>query len=212
MSPITIENTDETYTVFTVSLNSKYQILTTVTSTAATVEAWIDDVNRVYGARGSNIHVGLDVEWRPSYGGPQNKVSVFQLCTGNRCLIFQLLYADRIPAALNEFLVNPCCRFLGVGIEEDIEKLVCDWDFNSPVSQSKVDLRVLAENTTGKKEMKQMGVKKLAMEIIGMDVYKPKTVTMSRWDNECLSLEQIKYACVDAFLSFLIGDRLYSSK
>lgn len=66
-----------------------------------------------------------------------------------------------------------------------------------------VDLREL----TGK-EMKNAGLKTLAKEVLGKEVEKPKKVSMSRWDNACLTLAQVQYACLDAFLSFEIGRSL----
>lgn len=55
------------------------------------------------------------------------------------------------------------------------------------------------------------GLKELARVVVGVEVSKPKNVTMSRWDAEWLSYQQIQYACVDAFLSFEIGRRLMAS-
>ncbi|PNY01633.1 werner syndrome-like exonuclease-like protein [Trifolium pratense] len=58
--------------------------------------------------------------------------------------------------------------------------------------------------------MLRTGIKSLAVRVIGKSVQKPKKVSMSRWDNPWLYADQVKYATVDAFVSFEIGRRLYS--
>lgn len=39
-------------------------------------------------------------------------------------------------------------------------------------------------------------------------IEKPKKVTMSKWATPHLSREQVRYACIDAFVSFDVGHRL----
>ena len=53
-----------------------------------------------------------------------------------------------------------------------------------------------------------MGLKQLAQVVLNVNVAKPREVTMSRWDAEWLSFQQIQYACIDAFLSYEIGKTL----
>ncbi|KAG5009923.1 hypothetical protein JHK82_018547 [Glycine max] len=43
---------------------------------------------------------------------------------------------------------------------------------------------------------------------MGLEVQKPKWITMSKWDNRCLTAEQVQYATVDAFLSYEIRRKL----
>lgn len=50
------------------------------------------------------------------------------------------------------------------------------------------------------------------MSLFGMVFEKPKRVTMSGWNNLKLIDKQVQYACVDAFVSFEIGRRLYSCR
>ncbi|XP_020271852.1 Werner Syndrome-like exonuclease [Asparagus officinalis] len=167
----------------------------------------ISSVLSFHAHRLDSLIVGLNVEWRPSYSRYKNPVATLQLCVGTRCLLFQLIHSDSIPSQLSSFLSDHRFKFVGVGVDEDVEKLVgdCGMSVANPV-----DLRAVAAEVYGRREMhmQQMGIVKLADEVLGMEVRKPKKITMSRWDQEYLTLDQIGYACVDAFLSFEIGRRL----
>ncbi|KAK6944495.1 3'-5' exonuclease domain [Dillenia turbinata] len=152
-----------------------------------------------------HLVVGLDIEWHPSFNHYiQNVVANLQLYVGHHCLIFQLLYACHIPQSLLEFL-SCDYTFVAVNIESDVEKL-CE-DHNVEVSNV-VDLRNLAANELERGELRNTGLKGLARAVLGRGIEKPKRVTMSCWDNEWLTYDQVQYACVDAFLSFEIGRAL----
>ncbi|PWA83665.1 ribonuclease H-like domain-containing protein [Artemisia annua] len=66
----------------------------------------------------------------------------------------------------------------------------------------------LAVEEFGAKELRNTGLKGLTGWVLGKELDKPKHVTMSRWDEEWLTLDQVQYACVDAYLSFEIGRSL----
>jgi ribonuclease D len=180
-------------------------ISATVTSSGEAVEAWLREVRSVHSRRLHELVVGLDVEWRPSYRADQNPVAVLQLCVGRRCLIFQLLHADYIPGALAEFLGETAFRFVGVGVDADVERLSDDHELKVA---NAVDLRGLAAERMHLPELRQAGLRAVAAAVMGVTVGKPQRVTMSRWDASCLSYDQIRYACIDAFVSFEIGRKL----
>lgn len=98
---------------------------------------------------------------------------------------------------------------MGVGIEEDVEKLICDYDL---CVKKFVDLRDLAAEKMGDREVRKLGIKGLALRVLGKEIEKPKSVSKSRWDNLWLTSEQVKYACVDAFVSFEVARRLYAGE
>jgi ribonuclease D len=182
-------------------------ITTTVTSSGQAVERWIAEILSVHrpGGIGYNIAVGLDVEWRPSYRADQNPVATLQLCVERSCLIFQLLHADYVPGALAEFLGDRGIRFFGVGVEADAERLSDDHGLQVA---NAVDLRGRAAERMNRPDLRQAGLRALVQAVMGVDLVKPQRVTMSRWDAYCLSYEQIRYACIDAFVSFEIARRL----
>lgn len=92
-----------------------------------------------------------------------------------------------------------------MGVRQDADKL--EEDYGLSVSNA-LDLRPLAAEGLGLSELRQAGLKSLASAVLGVDVDKPKRITMSRWDAEFLTPKQVQYACNDAFLSFEIGKKL----
>ncbi|PQM39289.1 Werner Syndrome-like exonuclease [Prunus yedoensis var. nudiflora] len=123
--------------------------------------------------------VGLDVEWRPNFNrSMENPVATLQLC----------LHIRR-----------------RVGIGSDVEKLLIDYGLHVA---NAVDLAVFAADRFRSSELRNAGLKGLARQMLGKEVHKPNRITMSRWDNQWLTCDQVQYACVDAFLSFEIGRHL----
>jgi len=96
---------------------------------------------------------------------------------------------------------------VGVGIQDDVQKLLEDRSFRVP---NVIELRSLAVEKLGDPELNRVGLKKLGLRVLGLEVDKPKKITKSRWDNGWLSDEQVQYAAIDAFVSFEIGRRLSS--
>ncbi|CAL4948332.1 unnamed protein product [Urochloa decumbens] len=182
-------------------------ISTTVTSSGDAVKRWLDEVLYVHRRRLHKLVVGLDVEWRPPFGPWYNPTALLQLCVGRRCLVFQLLHADYVPDALAEFLDDPRFRFVGVGVQDDAVRL--NNDLRLAVSNT-VDLAELAAGEMGRPDLRSAGLKALASVVMGATVDKPERVRKGRWDAYELSDQQIKYACIDAFVSFEVGRKLLS--
>ncbi|CAL4962259.1 unnamed protein product [Urochloa decumbens] len=177
---------------------------TTVTSSGEAVEGWLDEIYSVHRRRLHKLIVGLDVEWRPLFGPGYNPTALLQLCVGRRCLIFQLIHADYIPDALDEFLGDPRYRFVGVGVQDDAVRLSRDYDLEV---ENTVDLgELVADNIDP--DLRKAGLKAIASAVMGATVDKPQRVRTGRWDAYELSDEQIKYACIDAFVSFEVGRKL----
>ncbi|GMY19757.1 3'-5' exonuclease-like [Fagus crenata] len=194
------EVNEDTHDLFDVTLDSN-QIQTLVTHTPHLVESWLDDIYRIHRRRLHRLIVGLDVEWRPNNRHFENPAATLQLCVGRRCLVFQLIYASYFPDSLIDFLGDERFTFVGVGIASDVEKLLEDYGLKVA---NVVDLRSLAVEM-GNRDLRNAGLKGLARAVLGMEIHKPRSVTLSRWDREWLTYEQVQYACIDAFLSFEIG-------
>jgi len=174
-------------------------IQTTVTDDGHVVENWVNQQT------GQQI-VGFDLEWRPSFQkGWENETALLQLCTDNGCLIIQMLFLDFIPEALVRFLKDPAVKLVGVGIEHDVEKLLCD---HSLECGGQLELGALAAERLERRELKQAGLKGLAMEVLGLRLSKPKSISMSNWAWGILQERQIRYACIDAFVALAIGKKL----
>ncbi|MQM17356.1 hypothetical protein Taro_050326 [Colocasia esculenta] len=176
----------------------------TVTDSGAVVEDWLCLVQRIHRRRLNRLVVGLDVEWRPNFGrGIDNPPAILQLCVGRRCLVFQILHADYVPDRLAYFLEDERFTFVGVGVDEDADKLDRHWGL--AVGRTR-DLRHLVAETSHRPEMRGWGLVRLAEEVMGLHgMTKDRNVTLSRWDQRWLTWDQIMYAVTDGFLSFEIG-------
>ncbi|CAN6577188.1 unnamed protein product [Malus baccata var. baccata] len=199
----------DTHSLYRVDFFDDY-ITTLVTHTPSKVKSWINKTRYLHRYRLHKLIIGLDVEWRPSFtNGVNNPVATLQLCVGHRCLIFQLLHTPGIPSRLFNFLADPDFTFVGVGIKDDVRKLYLEYGL---AVRRFVDLRELEARRYGWSVQRNIGLKDMAADVLGQEFEKPKTITMSHWDNPSLSLAQIKYACIDAFVSFEIGRALRAAK
>ena len=180
-------------------------ITTTVTSSGASVKAWVDEVS-VHRRRLRDLIVGLDVEWRPLFGPGYSPTALLQLCVGRRCLVFQILRADYIPDSLFDFLADERFTFVGVGIGDDAAKLRAGYGLEVGCAE---DLRGLAADTLGNPALRSAGLRALVWEVMGGGMQKPHHVRVSAWDAPVLPYSQLMYASVDAFASFEVGRRLY---
>ncbi|TVT96802.1 hypothetical protein EJB05_57970, partial [Eragrostis curvula] len=179
---------------------------TTVTRDAAAADAWVRSVRASAMLSGRPLIVGLDCEWKPNRSPwTTSKVAILQLCAGTRCLVFQLFYAASIPASLRSFLADPAVRFVGVGVGEDVAKLDADYGL---ACAAPVDLEGLCdEYLGGRVGGRRRGLKGFAREVLGMAMEKPYHVTMSNWEKHDLDAAQIQYACIDAYVSYKLGEK-----
>ncbi|PIA61003.1 hypothetical protein AQUCO_00300492v1 [Aquilegia coerulea] len=190
------------------------QIHTLVTHDAHMLEHYLYDIlsdkhNQEDRSKGRLI-IGLDIEWCPSFNrNNENPPAILQLCVGKRCCIFQLSSAPEIPETLGMILNLSDIKFVGVGIQRDVEKLIRF--YNLRVANF-VELGPLAAEKFKRDELRNDGLKDLAKEVLGLVIDKPRRVTLSRWDAAVLATDQIQYASVDAYLSYEIGKKLISRK
>ncbi|PIA61001.1 hypothetical protein AQUCO_00300490v1 [Aquilegia coerulea] len=175
-------NTQECYTVNIFG----NQINTIVTHTPSVVTHFISNILYKY-RNSTNIIVGLDIEWRPSFSRIQNPPAIIQLCIDNKCLIFQFIYAPYMPQSLADFLNNPDFMFVGVGIDGDVRKLDSFYDLNV---YNAFDVRPLAVEKYGLSGLINAGMKTMADVVLDMEIDKPREITLSRWDDFYLSYQQ----------------------
>lgn len=71
------------------------------------------------------------------------------------------------------------------------------------------DLTRLASGEDGS-EYRHMGLKRMALAVLGKEMMKPLRVTLSKWDSLNLDFDQVEYAAIDAFVSFRIALALCS--
>ncbi|KAM3751836.1 hypothetical protein ACB098_04G141200 [Castanea mollissima] len=111
---------------------------------------------------------------------PSKRAAVLQLCMDEKCLIVQFFYMDSIPQSLKNFLMDSNFTFVGIGVARDIAKLKNEYELECSKS----------------------------MDIVGLEMRKPKDVCMSNWETRLLNEAQIEYACIDAYASYKIGHKL----
>ncbi|KAJ9555012.1 hypothetical protein OSB04_009626 [Centaurea solstitialis] len=195
-------------TEYDVIVDDDVSFKTSVTRSPSKVKKWIIGIENRNHRRLHRLIVGLDIEWRPNTErGEQNPVAILQLFVGKTCLIYQIQRAD-INTILT-FLKNPNYTFVGVGIENDKQKLFRDYGLEVTKVE---DLREMAAYELADPDLKKAGLNKLAEVVLrkNADYGKRLKVRMSDWDNDRLSDAQVLYACLDAYVSFAIGRQLQS--
>uniref|UniRef100_A0A0E0JLZ8 3'-5' exonuclease domain-containing protein n=1 Tax=Oryza punctata TaxID=4537 RepID=A0A0E0JLZ8_ORYPU len=181
-------------------------IRTTITSSHYLAARFINEIARERHEGG--LIVGIDTEWRKADGKKGYKLAVLQLCVGRRCLVFQIYQAGNVvPRELAEFLADPGVRFVGVGVDGDVQRLAEECNLRVACT---VDLRGAAAAVLGRPELASAGLKSLALTVMGVRMEKAKGITMSKWGEPTLTWEQVNYACIDAYVSCEIGRRLLS--
>ncbi|XP_004288939.1 PREDICTED: Werner Syndrome-like exonuclease [Fragaria vesca subsp. vesca] len=196
------------------------RIRTILTSDAPSVDQWIDDIYHDIGHNKSIV--GLDTEWQWNPETQYQEVAVLQLCVGHNCLIYQLSQSKSIPQSLIKFLGDENLTFVGKEVCGDVARLArqglyvkCAMDVAYMAAEKYERMAAEKYKEDIYKDYKSMGLKTLAMEFLNKEMEKDKKLTRSRWGNERLTYYQVKYACIDAFVSFQLGIRLqtpYSSE
>ncbi|KAJ3685152.1 hypothetical protein LUZ61_014316 [Rhynchospora tenuis] len=174
-----------------------------VTSNSRAVKSWIGKSLYIHRRRfrfyrQHSIIVGLGTQWCSfqSYRCP----ATIQICIGHRVLIFQILHSRSIPTALSQLLADSRITFVGYNIGYDCRLLRSFHDL--VVSSSVVELRSISG-------MGNASMERMAEMILGFHgVAKPTWIANSDWDAQNLSVDQVQYAAVDAYLSFLLGIQL----
>lgn len=171
-----------------------------VTSTPAVVRNWISltRCHRLKKLRLGRLVVGLGVQSTPA-----GAAATINLCVANRCLIFQLLPASQSPAALTHFLSKPDITFVVVGNRTVVVDMLLASHHRLQVHRL-TDLRHLANSLI--MTSLDATMETLAYEVLEWDeIEKEELVGQNYWDATRLSEDQVKYASLDAFLSYLIG-------
>ncbi|XP_040996083.1 Werner syndrome ATP-dependent helicase-like [Juglans microcarpa x Juglans regia] len=200
---ITIERIDtpnpDEFQRFRVHFYETHLIHVTLTSNPFVVCGWIEKITwfkrkRIHGDR--KLVVGLGVQWSPYY----NCAAILQLCVGHRCLVFQLQQANMVMLPLRRFLSNHSNTFVGF-FKYKKRRMLLNSEHKLFV-RNFVDIRDLSETLGSRNASLEL----LANSLFGFKgVKKSRTIEKSNWNDVLLTEEQVKYASVDAFLSFRIG-------
>jgi len=186
-----------TTTVIQVELNEPVartvDIDVVYTNDGATCTEWLQH-------EGSGSSLGFDLEYRPQFrrGGPQNRVALIQLATATSCLLFQVKHHHGpLPNALVEVLKSCAIRKAGVGILDDANKLHrdCGADIIGRVEIAEVAYEFGVKAATP-------SLANLSAAILGLELAKPKNITLSNWEQTPLTELQLQYAALDAWVGY----------
>ncbi|XLU26820.1 Werner Syndrome-like exonuclease [Arachis ipaensis] len=189
---------------YTIKFDGK-RIETTVTDKATIVDQWVQDINVLYEVN-SSVIVALDIKWKPTrVQYLSNKSATLHLCIDDKCLILQLFHVGNLPISLKNFLMNPNFFFVGVEVSQKISKINDEYGLNCGGVHA--DVKELAmEKWPGR--YLQLILKDLAKDVLGLSIKNPKLVSLSNWEVRVLSIEQVEYVCIDAYVSYKIGQML----
>ena len=175
------------------------EVVYTVDSVEA--EAWL----RNHVIDSSAQAVGFDIEWKPQYvskkkGGVENKTAVLQLAVENSCLVLHLCNMKSPPKLLRSILNDKRILKVGSGILQDVVKLKRDTGL---ICLGMVDTQKMAKSMGAKAPWK-LGLKALAEHFLRINLEKPKSVSRSNWEIYPLTIRQIHYAALDAWIGLKI--------
>ena len=153
--------------------------------------------------------VGFDIEWKPQYvskkkGGTENKTAVLQLGVESSCLVLHLWNMKTPPKLLASVLSDEKILKVGSGILQDVAKLKRDTGLKCV---GLVDTQTLAKSV-GIPASQKLGLQSLALRFLGIQLDKPKSVSKSNWEKYPLTVKQINYAALDAWIGLKIYQHL----
>ncbi|MED6201196.1 hypothetical protein PIB30_092503, partial [Stylosanthes scabra] len=173
---------------YTIKFGSE-TIETTVTDKAAIVDQWIQDI-KVPHPPNSSVIIGLDVERSSSTSSiGRKKPATLHLCIDDKCLILQLIYIDSLPLSLKNFLKNPNYFFVGFEADSLINSVANVYGLGFGVH---ADVKEIAMEESPHPSSSKLALKDLAMAFFGL----------SNWENRVLSIEQVEYGTIDAYVSY----------
>ncbi|KAK2649717.1 hypothetical protein Ddye_017206 [Dipteronia dyeriana] len=181
-------------------------IETTVTSNASVAENWVHGIRSMNKHKQESLVVGLNCKWSlHPIRSLSGKIVTLQLCIDTKCLILLPTYMENIPDSIKNFFDDPNVVFVGIDVEETLQKLKTEYGLELG---KKIDIRVLVKLHFPISFHGKPGLKALACQLVDLRMWKPKHDCWNNWGSRVLGMEQIKYACVDAYVTYRIGQKL----
>ena len=147
--------------------------------------------------------VGFDTETRPNFRkGSSNKVALMQISTYEVCFLFRLNIIG-IPDSLKDFLLNPAVQKIGLSLKDDFNAIRkrCEID---PLGFIDLQSYVIRFGIT------DASLQKIYAILFGKKISKGQRLT--NWEAEVLTINQQKYASLDAWACLLIYEVLYTEE
>ncbi|GER53967.1 polynucleotidyl transferase, partial [Striga asiatica] len=135
-------------------------------------------------------------------------------------LIYQLIHSPYIPKSLVDFLTNPSYTFVGIGVDQDLEKIGENYsveylekigeNYEFGFNTNTVDLRGIAAERYGRAELNCVGLRTLIGVVLERDG-EPEGGYDEQMGQSVADAGSGQYACVDAFVCFEINRILDAS-
>ena len=146
--------------------------------------------------------LGFDTETRPSFTkGTVHRVALLQLSTATEAYLFRLCKMD-VPPSILALLTDPSILKIGVAIKNDIDGLKRAAKFKP---QGFIDLQVMAQQFN----IKCVGLMRMTGIVLGVRISKAQQ--LSNWENITLTPAQETYAATDAWLCYLIYEKMFEA-
>eukprot|EP00980_Cylindrotheca_fusiformis_P031694 scaffold26800_cov127-Cylindrotheca_fusiformis.AAC.1 len=182
------------------------------TNDPATISDWLsENLPREHGGI-----LGFDTESLPRLRRKQSKSSfenaaTVQLATTDSCLVVHLVrgrsgqHSHACSPVLKSVLDDKQYVKAGCGIDEDMMDLYNLWgDLDA---KSRLDLGAI-----GRERNERLGLKALTAQVVGVDLPKSKSLTLSDWTAVPLTEPQIAYSARDAWAGAAIARKLAQEK
>ena len=182
-------------------------IETTVTDKASIVENWVLSIRSKFMFNGQKVIAGFNCKWKSHpIRSMSSKIATLQLCVDTECLVIQLLHINDMPQSIRSFLSDSNVIFVGIEIEETVFKLQNEYGLSCT---KKIDVRSLVKVHFPLSFYGKPGLKALANRLVGLHKWRPSDdECLKNMDSRFLDVEQVKFACIDAYALYRIGHKL----
>lgn len=147
--------------------------------------------------------IGMDAEWKPYFDSKsehKNPVSLLQLSHHKQCLLIRIQkiaakHNDQVPSSLIELLSDSSIIKTGLNITGDAKKLYEDYGISV---RGTVELSQLIKSkcsfypTIDSAKSNIHRLDELASLLLNVEMKKSKRITLSNWENDPLSTEQVQ--------------------
>jgi len=137
--------------------------------------------------------IGFDSEQKPTFkkGEKANKISLIQLANADECYLVQVLQIKELSPLL-DFIRDRNFVKIGINLVGDKKALYDEYKIHM---KGTLDLDSILTKLSSKNSI---GAKKVAKVFLNKNLLKSKKMSVSNWEAENLSVNQIKYASEDA--------------
>lgn len=195
----------QVFSVQHVLVEGSLSIVATVTDQPRVVQKWINNVSNSLQKVEMNV-ISLDTEYTERATGKIQRAAVLQLCLEDDVLVYHIIHAPSIPGDLHDFLSREDIYFCGPAIARDKQKL-------EPYN---LDLKSIADLQTRIKihvedcDKPTPSLFDVANFVLRTNLQKGDETLALRsfgWGNYPLTYKRIKYAALNARVSFKIAAR-----